>query len=191
MRCLSMMWCGCCCLDTSCGGKRNGPPQRSLPVKEQVADQLNDPHISCRRRSHRHPLPPVPDVPRKIWGGQLSVQMKHKWTQVIREGWGALMALKRLTRGHCTNFASGREATLPVRDFASEQPESEVVEALSPAVRAPRQVTTKRSPFSRDRPFALLPGRPTTRQWRPSRRAGTPLETVPKLEHAQEQGMSK
>ena len=49
-------------------------------------------------------MPPIPDVPRGIWGAQLRLKMKHNWTrdapQVIREGWGALMTLKRLTRNH-------------------------------------------------------------------------------------------
>ena len=32
VRCLSMWWCGCRCLDASCGSERNGPLHRSLAI---------------------------------------------------------------------------------------------------------------------------------------------------------------
>ena len=66
------------------------------------------------------PLPPVPDVPREIWEAQLSLRIKHKWTrdspQVVREGWGALMALQRHAKSpqhaqtsHCRWGCHGRD----------------------------------------------------------------------------------
>ena len=65
------------------------PASRNLtrtPVqwsKEQIADQPNDPHISCRRRSHRHRSHGQPCL-----------------TCRARSWWEALMALKRVTRDH-------------------------------------------------------------------------------------------
>ena len=71
-------------------------------------------HVRSAQRSARQPssspsspaipFPPVPDVQCKIWGAQLSLKIKHQWTrdspQIIREGWRALVALKRPTRDH-------------------------------------------------------------------------------------------
>ena len=81
---------------------------RNLTQPRSVVERT---HLrSAQRSGHQlsssqsSPLPPVPHVPREIWGVQLSLKIKHKWTrdlpQVIREGWGALVAPKRLTRDH-------------------------------------------------------------------------------------------
>ena len=101
--------------------ERDGPLWRSVVFPPAgVAHQFHDPHISCRRRSHHHQSlcrPCLTCHVSEIWGAQLSLKTKHKWTrdapQVIREGWGALMTLKRSPQyaqaPSCDRRCHGRE----------------------------------------------------------------------------------